>query len=620
MSDAAPKKSRRWLRVILILMVLFVAAIAAAPYWIAPLVRGRAGEALATPFGGKGTIESLHLGWPGKAEIGGVALNDKNGQPMLRIGGLTAKVDTLGALRGRFKASGTLDSFELHLRQGAGGEWNWQPETDSADAGKETPKTGKGDPLPPLDLDFRWSGGTLVLHGPGGESRLTGLEGSLIWPPDGGPATLDAQVSVPGQVEPILVITGRLVPPATTAPTDVDAQFEVRIQELGTQAFAALADPAAGPMPEGHLSGNLHAQVGAGQEMQATGDLHFRGSWPLEDGKKALEQEADLTLRARVKPLDAGWQMQLEELRYQSPTASLEAGGQLTMPGGPDTLAGEVQAKANGNLERVLLDLAPLFSLESMNWSGAFQADIGLRGTGGVWNGRVASRVENLHFDTVLADGTPWHWDDPAVQLGWQGEADTGQMQIDTSALDLASQVLSGHLSGTIRMEPAAEDGTPGPMLVQNLRGTLKYQPDELGVLLEPFLPGRLSGSSEREVEIAFDGQVQELDPASLLEDLHGSAKIQLAQFSGFGFETTGDVQVQNEAGGLVARGDLRANGGTVHLESSWNPHGDSTSPPRVSLQVDSLNPIRRWLRCSNSCTPPCRPSAPIAPANCAAW
>ncbi len=626
------RKRRIWRWLLAFLLVLAV-GIALAPKWVAPLARGKAESTLAQAFGGKAKIGGLQMNWGGNLKVQDVALQDAQGQTMLHVEQLQAKANVMPALRGKYEVSGTLEGFEIHVRQQADGTWNWVPKETQA-AEKDEKKSDPSSPttLPELRANFQWSNGVLILHGPGGMSRFTGLHGELDWPGGGQSATLSASISDSHQE--ILSVQGTLQSGANLEIDGLHGNLVMDLTGLGTAAISALQDPnSTEPAPEGTLAGQVRLDLEAGQKLNAAGELHFAGSWPVPQGENAgetptgqapetetqkpvatrLEQKADLQFQISATPQTedgsiAGVHCKVAKLRYESPTAALTVQGEFAMGTDADQLAADLQGTIQTQLQRLQDDLRPLMQFEELALSGALTGDFQIVGNGGRLRTGGNLDIRGLDLQAKLGEATQeggkkdFHLRDPRLGLHWDVTLDSNDDMAFLHHINLESQVLSGDFNGGLHWIQA-QDSVAEAIELLDLRGKWTYIPERLGELLGPWLPGELHGMEEREIDLEFAGLLADLEPWAILQGVQGKATIGLGQYTNLGFETSGVLTVENKGEAIKATGNLVANGGQVTLQSNLRlkaseplegqaspgetaPKGNTST---VSLSIESL-------------------------------
>gem|GEM_PF-6056647 len=597
----APRRHRlaKWL---LAGFVVLGVAIALAPRWIGPIVSKKVRAALGETFGGQSTLGSFSFGWGGQLEVADLALSDSKGESMLRVDSLQASIAPWSALRGRYEVQGELSGFELHLRQDADGSWNWTPKPDSSKAPSPPSESSQSGTLPDVQAHFVWNDGTLVLHGKGGESRFTHLEGKLDWPDRTAPAQLHAQVSVPtaeGGSRPVITLDGTLHVPDDGSVEGLAGNWELSLQDLRSDAWSALQDPGV-PGPEGTIQGALELRLEPNSQMHAQGQVHFSGTWPMPQeaagtAPRNLEQSADLKLNLSLHQENEGWAMEIQELVYASPTAHVDVAGGAWMGDDPEQLQANLTGRIASRLERMQADLEPLLALQDLAVGGALASDFHVQGQAGQLQFTGQLGVTDLHFQAHTGEvgSQPLAVDDPNLQLNWNLKLDRQAQTVQLESVQLQSQVLQGELSGGLHWTTPRPDQSTGETLeLRGLRGHFTYIPDRLAELLGPMLPGQLSGQEPRAIDWQFEGRLADVDPLELLQGLQGKATIGLGQYVDQGFTTSGSLDLENQGSSLLAGGHFVTNGGQITLKSNWTldgVEGETADPSHIQIQVEGM-------------------------------
>ncbi|UTH74651.1 DUF748 domain-containing protein [Chromobacterium sp. IIBBL 290-4] len=123
----APRPSRRWLRWILIPLVLLLASWAALGL-IAPKLLQQAAADWARKHGRQLSIAEVKiLPWSMELTLNDVALREGDGRPLFQARRLYLNADLYALLLGRWQASEfSLDSPQMWLARDAKGQWNWE--------------------------------------------------------------------------------------------------------------------------------------------------------------------------------------------------------------------------------------------------------------------------------------------------------------------------------------------------------------------------------------------------------------------------------------------------------------------------------------------------------------
>lgn len=136
----APKKKKRWPKILGGLIVVVVLLVVFAPALIASLGKGSVESAISDTIKGSVTIDSLSLSWLGGQSIEGLELRDPDGNRVVTIGSVDTNLTLLGALQGDLNLGKTvLGGVDGDIKLDADGVSNLQkaialvepaPETD----------------------------------------------------------------------------------------------------------------------------------------------------------------------------------------------------------------------------------------------------------------------------------------------------------------------------------------------------------------------------------------------------------------------------------------------------------------------------------------------------------
>lgn len=133
------------------------------------------------------------------------------------------------------------------------------------------------------------------------------------------------------------------------------------------------------------------------------------------------------------------------------------------------------------------------------------------------------------------------------------------------------TEVSSSFLRGTIGGKIVRQDGA---MQFQKVRLLFKYLPDKLGAVAKPWLPGKLEGTEEKDLDITFDGKAASTDVLSILRGTTGGIDVDLARFTMEGLSVSGKTQFKLQGGKLTSGAPLTVNQGRTDLNASidFNP------------------------------------------------
>ncbi len=260
-----PRSRRPWLKfAVLGVLVVVILLVAFAPAIAAPIVRSFATSAIEERTGGRATIDSLSLSWKGKVELGGVDVAESGGAPIARLDAASAKIDVMGALKGRYDFDVLLQGFELHLRQRPDGTWNvaeWMPPKEP-EATEEPPEDEQ--PEEPISAPrgaVKLANGRILVEALDGTTAIEGLELEAHLEPPGETSTWKAGFSATrdGRAAGSFLSEGVLERADTSLdPASLRANGKLAIDGLPL----VLLEPflSAGPSPL-HVRGDLDAEV-----------------------------------------------------------------------------------------------------------------------------------------------------------------------------------------------------------------------------------------------------------------------------------------------------------------------------------------------------------------------
>lgn len=600
-----------------------IAAVASAPTWGAPWLRGKVAQELAQPFGGTAAVEGLQIGWTGALSADGIRLAGAQGRPMLAIEQFQAQVQPWSALRGSYRATAKLEGFTVYLEQDAAGRWNWQPLETTSDQREGSSSPPELNPRTDLRLDFQWSDGEVVVRGPGGEDRFVRFEGHVSWPGGEQPGTLSARFSTPDQDRPVVQWSATLEPVQQLSLEQMVGEWAAQIDGLSTASLQAWTDPKGPAQPSGTLRGQLTGKARAvspnppptsaptSPELEWTlqGQLDFDGRWPVVEQTPSetpdpqavrwIEQNANLELDLTAW-LQAPFQrarLEVRRMQYRSPTANWEVHGEMGVADQLEEISAQLSGSLETPLERLVVDLAPLVGWQEGQIEGRMRSEFQVQGEGGRLRTEGLIEVEDLRVDARVDEQRALHFSDPAASLTWKLGLDPKARAANVERVGLQSETLWGSVSGrVIAPRPGAagtaeeEDLTQVERLVlSGVRGEWSYHPDRLGALLGPWLPGTLSGSEPRPVQVELEGRVADLDWQGLLRGVQGKATVELGQYADFGLATSGQLVVENRGSQVHATGALQANGGRATLDSVIPLEGSREAPSTMKIAVEGI-------------------------------
>lgn len=254
---------------------------------------------------------------------------------------------------------------------------------------------------------------------------------------------------------------------------------------------------------------------------------------------------------------DGESRLTIRRCRITSGTGTVTASGRMGRPGRSTTdLTGNVETA----LERVVADLGAILGLADWQLAGQTRADLSLRGAEPL---AMAAdlRIENLRGSLPgRQPGERVPFDDRLLTLAFRGtlaEA-TGSSVIEKFAVD--STILRGNASGTVRnlrTEPVFE----------GVRGEFTYIPDRLGALLAPFLPGRLSGSTEEKTRFTLEGRARDVTVLSILRGVTADGSAGLGRIVFDGIDAAGTLNLTCRDQRARTDSTLKLNGGTFRIQ-----------------------------------------------------
>lgn len=247
---------------------------------------------------------------------------------------------------------------------------------------------------------------------------------------------------------------------------------------------------------------------------------------------------------------DEAWS--LERSRLGTRTLEASASGVLSGPSSPDLLL-EVES----GVDRLLADLGEAFGLTGYAGSGALRSTLRLRPEAQRVRIEGDARVTELVFALPAPESR--RLEEPELALEWSAAWLAEGAELELERAELRSSFLEAHAEG--RLSGVAGDA---PVAFERLEGRLSYVPDELGVLLGPWLPGRLSGMEREECSFALEGPAEGVDPMTLLARARGRARFGLGLFETTGLAAGGQVELTVADGRAGLRGELTANGGAL--------------------------------------------------------
>lgn len=142
----------------------------------------------------------------------------------------------------------------------------------------------------------------------------------------------------------------------------------------------------------------------------------------------------------------------------------------------------------------------------------------------------------------------------------------TSDVAVEPGDLSLEKlQIDSGFLKGKVRGNVAGLRADE--IVFDGLQGDLTYVPDRLGVVLAPWLPGKLTGAAPEPCTFQLDGRAAGLDAASLLAGASGKVHVGVGRYETAGFDLTGGIDVDVKDGTAQVASAFDANGGELKVD-----------------------------------------------------
>ncbi len=278
----------------------------------------------------------------------------------------------------------------------------------------------------------------------------------------------------------------------------------------------------------------------------------------------------------------------------RSSTAALQLSGTLNELLTPARARGAMQLELTGELARILGDLGLETPQSGRRTAGTLGAKLALEGDGGSFRVSGKSTIERFRLELApAAEGqAPLVVEDPAITLDCSAQVTLAALDVDLTRLTLESELARGGVQGRIEnlrgLGTAAGDArAPGAGEVRfvGLKGQFAYVPDRLGVVLAPFLPGKLGGAEEQRLDFTLDGRARDFALATLLTGTVAHVNLGLGRFERPEIQLDGTLRVEVKDEKLRLTGDLGANGGTLQLDGELDL-AQGKSPPRSKLTL----------------------------------
>ncbi|MHC4605799.1 MAG: DUF748 domain-containing protein [Planctomycetota bacterium] len=334
--------------------------------------------------------------------------------------------------------------------------------------------------------------------------------------------------------------------------------------------------------PDPGVSGTL-AIRGSRYTMRGTADFE-KLTVTLAGGKSLVQESGTAAFQGRVTPTEDGMEIVGAGLKYGSRTGEITflARTPLVLA---DGLSGEVDVEANATLENIIRDAGAVLGLAEIEAEGEVAADwavvLGEKGRLGT-RGRVT--IENFESGSVS---------DPNVEIGADVGLATENLDFTLNNVEVKSSFVRGTMTGQVldvRKEPE----------IRALKGVFTFIPEKVGAILEPLLPGTLSGGEEEELTFSLDGKAKDLDLFAILRGSTGGAKLGIGEFAMEGLGATGDLEVEVKGEHAIATGELAVNNGRadVTIDADLKESPDAKSRVKVDFAgIDANAGMTRLLR-----------------------
>ena len=610
-----PQRRKRWKSRAAYALAGLVILLLVLPFALGPVLRKFVRATLEERLGARVELRKVSFSWPARLSIHGLELFEPTGEPLGLVDEAQAKVALLPLLHGGVHADVDVLGPELHVRRDPDGRWNWQRVLEHAAGAEESEPEEEQGPAAAPDVKARVAlqDGQVVVHGPGGETRLEGIDFRLSIDGLESPAPFELRLGLRGPHGPAghvgldgsftAATEGELAPSGFQG----KAHLELTDLQLGGLAPAlALVAPVDGL--EGNCSGTAQLSLGRGFQIEgssaiAARDLVFHG--PREGAEPTRLEEVVLTGQAALGADGAGTQHlelradQILSLVYDGHSrlgaeGSGAVDGSLVLTG---DLAGLTEAarpwmpiqegvRVSGRLE------------QRLELQGEFResrpSSFDLRATGGVADlAAVDARGRALDLAALQH---------ASLELHATGDAERGALLLERASVDAGPVRLSGRISA----EGVAWAGSgAGPLHLsdglfelhadlEQLRGTLaqlvELDPRSFGGKLD----ARATVGGEPSA-LAFDTRIEGRDLAlagTSLASLNGAARGTWQE--GGAVEATGTLELGALALAPAASGEsgesaepMRIAGATARIDGRRDAAGASTFSAEVRMADD---------------------------------
>ena len=464
-SDArsAPPKKRSWKKRLLIvagvvLLVLILLVLLLPSILSTGLVRGIVLGQVNKRLNGTVEIEDWSFGWLSDIRIDGIAVSGPTGKPVVQVEGVSIPRGLLAFTSSPYDVGKvTIKAPKLNLVATEKGIANL-PGPVAEGGRKEKPsepdsKEPDPDKPEPISIDVF---GELVVED--GEITLT--------PKGGEPLTireLNVNVKIAGFDKPIVIeqsaklgktqaplkvnVSAQIFKEGVPAPEALEADVKIALTGFDLASVASFTEMLSLPVQAGgELTVDLDASVKGQDAAKARGTVALRSLAVSGDALKGDELKL-AKVNAHFDVDRRGGTIQINDLRFDSPVATVKAAGSVALP--------EVGPLPSGTLEsRVRVDLAALAAQlpKTLNLKeglsinrGVVLLDTNLSSQGGTTSLQTTLKIQDL---AATMDGKQIRLDQP-ITLSAKGAVADNRPQID--ALNLTSSFCTMNGKGDLK-------------------------------------------------------------------------------------------------------------------------------------------------------------------------
>ena len=316
--------------------------------------------------------------------------------------------------------------------------------------------------------------------------------------------------------------------------------------------------------------------------------------------RKLIQQNVDIQIALRSEAAAERAKVTVEKAEYRSLTATAALSGELLGGSDSEEATGDLKLRATGDVARMLADLGEVAGLRAWQGAGELALDLDLEGADGSWQVSGTQQVTNLDLKIPgEGESAPVQIRDPKLELTLDTRYATEPGDLEIRDLRIQSTFLSGEVKGRLEnlSSLAAGSGKEAQpdVVLSGLIGEFRYVPDQLGALIGPWLPGRLSGASEERTAFHFDGRWRELGGLGILRNTSGKASVGLGRFTMAGLDARGGVELESEGQKATARSNLQVNDGTLALVADLDLResvGADEEPPKSRIHL-TMNQVK---------------------------